>query len=84
VGVVQTDMENDRALIKSQPAFDLILSGDDHSYATAYDGVTAYVETSIDGQFLTPVDLTVEVGEKDGKKHHQLDAFIPLHRHGSR
>ncbi len=67
VGVVQTDMENDRALIKSHK-FDLILSGDDHSYATAYDGVTAYVETSIDGQFLTPVDLTVEVGEKDGKK----------------
>lgn len=67
VGVVQTNMENDRALIKSH-AFDVILSGDDHSYATAYDGVTAYVETSIDGQFLTPIDLTVEVGEKDGKR----------------
>jgi 5'-nucleotidase / UDP-sugar diphosphatase len=67
VGVVQTDMENDRALIKSH-AFDLILSGDDHSYATAYDGVTAYVETSIDAQFLSPVDLTVEIGEKDGKR----------------
>lgn len=67
VGVVQTNMENDRALIASH-AFDVILSGDDHSYATAYDGVTAYVETSIDGQFLTPVDLIVEVGEKDGER----------------
>ncbi len=67
VGVVQTNMENDRSLIKSH-AFDVILSGDDHSYATAYDGVTAYVETSIDGQFLSPVDLMVEVGEKDGKR----------------
>ncbi|WP_284164352.1 bifunctional UDP-sugar hydrolase/5'-nucleotidase [Frigidibacter sp. SD6-1] len=67
VGVVQTDMENDRALIKSH-AFDVILSGDDHSYATAYDGVTAYVETSIDGQFLSPVDLFVTVEEKDGKR----------------
>jgi 2',3'-cyclic-nucleotide 2'-phosphodiesterase (5'-nucleotidase family) len=67
VGVVQTDMTNDRALIKSH-AFDVILSGDDHSYATAYDGVTAYVETSIDGQFLTPVDLLVEVGMKDDKR----------------
>lgn len=67
VGVVQTDMENDRALIKSHK-FDLILSGDDHSYATAYDGVTAFVETSIDGQFLSPVDLMVEVSEKDGKR----------------
>ena len=64
VGVAQTDMANDRALIKSH-AFDVILSGDDHSYATAYDGVTAYVETSIDGQFLTPIDLVVEVEVKD-------------------
>ena len=67
VGVVQTDMENDRALIKSH-AFDVVLSGDDHSYATAYDGVTAYVETSIDGKFLSPLDLMVDIGEKDGKR----------------
>ena len=67
VGVVQTNMENDRALMASH-AFDVILSGDDHTYATAYDGVTAYVETSVDAQLLTPVDLSVEVGEKDGKR----------------
>jgi 5'-nucleotidase / UDP-sugar diphosphatase len=67
VGVVQTNMENDRALMRSR-AFDVILSGDDHSYATAYDGITAYVETSIDGQFLTPIDLMVDVTEKDGKR----------------
>lgn len=67
VGVVQTDMDNDRKLLKSH-AFDVILSGDDHSYATAYDGVTAYVETSIDGQFLSPIDLNIEIGEKDGKR----------------
>lgn len=67
VGVVQTNMENDRALIASH-AFDVILSGDDHSYATAYDGITAYVETSIDAQLLTPIDLMVEVGEKDGER----------------
>jgi 2',3'-cyclic-nucleotide 2'-phosphodiesterase (5'-nucleotidase family) len=64
VGVVQTNMENDRALMASG-AFDVILSGDDHSYATAYDGRTAYVETSIDGQFLSPVDLMVEIEVKD-------------------
>ena len=67
VGVVQTDMENDRKLIKSH-AFDVILSGDDHSYATAYDGVTAYVETSVDAQYLSPLDLMVEIGDKDGKR----------------
>ena len=60
-------MENDRALMASG-AFDVILSGDDHSYATAYDGRTAYVETSIDGQFLSPIDLTVEVTTTDDGK----------------
>ncbi|RYI29236.1 MAG: bifunctional metallophosphatase/5'-nucleotidase [Acetobacteraceae bacterium] len=64
IGVVQTNMENDRKLIASH-AFDVILSGDDHSYATAYDGVTAYVETSVDGQYLNPVDLAVELTVKD-------------------
>ncbi len=64
VGVVQTNMTNDRALIASH-AFDVILSGDDHQYATSYDGITAYVETSIDGRFLSPVDLAVEVTVKD-------------------
>ena len=68
VGVVQTDMENDRKLIASH-AFDVILSGDDHSYATAYDGVTAYVETSVDAQLLTPVDLMVDIKvTEDGKR----------------
>jgi len=68
IGVVQTNMENDRLLMRSH-AFDLILSGDDHSYATAYDGITAYVETSIEGRFLSPVDLIVEIGaDKDGKR----------------
>ncbi|MDH5451969.1 MAG: 5'-nucleotidase C-terminal domain-containing protein, partial [Paracoccaceae bacterium] len=77
VGVVQTNMANDRALIASH-AFDVIMSGDDHSYATAYDGVTAYVETSIDGRFLSPVDLTVEIGaDKDGKR--TID-WVPMFR----
>jgi 5'-nucleotidase / UDP-sugar diphosphatase len=67
VGVVQTNMANDRDLMASH-AFDVILSGDDHSYATAYDGITAYVETSIDGQFLTPIDLMVEIEVADDGK----------------
>ncbi len=67
VGVVQTDMGNDRLLIRSK-AFDVILSGDDHSYGTSYDGITAYVETSMDARHLSPVDLMVDVQEKDGKR----------------
>lgn len=67
VGVVQTDMANDRELIRSK-AFDVILSGDDHSYATSYDGITAYVETGVDGRFLSALDLSVEVSDNDGKR----------------
>lgn len=67
IGVVQTNKANDELLIASK-AFDVILSGDDHSYGTSYDGITAYVETGIDGKYLAPLDLTVEVTEKDGKR----------------
>lgn len=67
VGVVQTNMANDRAIIASH-AFDVLMSGDDHTYATSYDGITAYVETSIDARHLSPLDLWVEIGEKDGKR----------------
>ena len=35
---------------------------------TGYDGITAYVETSIDARFLDPLDLDVTIGEKDGKR----------------
>lgn len=75
IGVVQTDMSNDRLLIASH-AFDVIMSGDDHSYATAFDGVTAYVETSIDGEFLSPIDLIIEVGEDDGQRTVDWEPFF--------
>lgn len=67
VGVVQTNILNDRQMIASG-AFDVIMSGDDHSYGTFYDGKTAYVETSIDGEYLSPLDLTVEIGDNDGTR----------------
>ncbi|MAQ37857.1 MULTISPECIES: bifunctional metallophosphatase/5'-nucleotidase [Thioclava] len=67
IGVVQTDQSNDRKLIASQD-FDVIMSGDDHLNAMFYDGITAYVETSIDARYLQPLDLTVDISEKDGKR----------------
>ena len=66
-GSFETDMTNDIQLIRSH-AFDVVLSGDDHSYGTSYDGVTAYVETSVDARHLSPVDLMVDVTENDGKR----------------
>ncbi len=67
IAVVQTDMGNDRQLIASK-AFDVVVSGDDHSYGTSYDGITAYVETSIDGRYISPLDLHVTIGEDDGAR----------------
>ncbi|MGR3291607.1 MAG: bifunctional metallophosphatase/5'-nucleotidase, partial [Paracoccaceae bacterium] len=64
IAVVQTDQSNDRELISSG-AFDVIMSGDDHWYATYYDGRTAYLETSIDGRFLSPLDITVTITIRD-------------------
>ncbi len=64
IAVVQTDRGNDAELIKSG-AFDVIISGDDHSYGTYYDGRTAYVETSIDGKFLSPVDISITIKTRD-------------------
>ena len=64
VGVVQTAMSNDRELVGSG-AFDVVVSGDDHTFATSYDGRTAYVETSIDARYLSPLDLIIEIGADD-------------------
>lgn len=67
IAVVQTDIGNDRKLIASK-AFDVVVSGDDHSYGTSYDGITAYVETSIDGRYISPLDLHVIIGEDEGER----------------
>lgn len=67
IGVIQGDHAYDRAIMGSH-AFDVIVSGDDHDYMTGYDGITAYVETSTEAKYLAPLDLTVNVEEKDGKR----------------
>ncbi len=67
IGVIQADHEYDREIMASH-AFDVIISGDDHDYMTGYDGITAYVETSTEARYLSPLDLEVTVTEKDGKR----------------
>jgi 5'-nucleotidase/UDP-sugar diphosphatase len=67
IAVVHADHEQDRALVASH-AFDVVMSGHDHDFMTAYDGITAYVETSTDANYLDPLDLEVTIGEKDGKR----------------
>ncbi len=67
IGVVHASHAEDSELMASH-AFDVIMSGHDHDFMTAYDGVTAYVETSTDANYLDPLDLEVTVGEKNGKR----------------
>jgi 5'-nucleotidase / UDP-sugar diphosphatase len=67
VVVVQGNHAYDREIMASHAA-DVIMSGDDHDYMTGYDGITAYVETSIDARDLSPLDLNVTISEKDGKR----------------
>lgn len=67
IGVVHAPHRDDQALLASK-AFDVVLSGHDHDLIVQYNGVTAYVETSNQANFLVPVDLNVTIDEKDGKR----------------
>ena len=67
VGVVQAPHSYDQLMFASK-AFDVILSGDDHDIVMQYNGITAYIDTSIDANYMMPLDLNVNVEEKDGKR----------------
>jgi 5'-nucleotidase / UDP-sugar diphosphatase len=67
VGVVQAPHSDDQKMLASK-AFDVILSGDDHDLVVQYNGITAYVDTSTEANYLVPVDLAVNIEEKDGKR----------------
>lgn len=67
VGVTQTPHSQDQLMFASK-AFDVILSGDDHDIVMQYNGITAYIDTSIDANYMMPLDLNVKVEEKDGKR----------------
>jgi 5'-nucleotidase/UDP-sugar diphosphatase len=67
VAVVHAKREVDRKLFDSR-AVDLILTGDDHDLALFFDGKTAMVESMEEANFVTAVDLKIEVEEKDGKR----------------
>jgi 2',3'-cyclic-nucleotide 2'-phosphodiesterase (5'-nucleotidase family) len=60
VGVVQAPHSDDQKMLASK-AFDVILSGDDHDLVVQYNGITAYVDTSTEANYL-------DVQEKDGKR----------------
>jgi len=67
VGVVHAAHNDDQAMFNSK-AFDIIISGHDHDLITQYNGITAYIETSTEANYLVPLDVTVDVQNKDGKR----------------
>ncbi len=67
LAVAHANRTQDRALYDSK-AFDVILSGDDHDLALFYDGKTVLAESMEEANFVTAVDVKVDVTEKDGKR----------------
>ena len=67
IGVIHAAHVDDQKIYASH-AFDVFVSGDDHDYILAYDGISVYAETFTDAQKLSLIDLAVDVQEKDGKR----------------
>jgi 2',3'-cyclic-nucleotide 2'-phosphodiesterase (5'-nucleotidase family) len=67
VAVVHANREVDRQLFESR-AIDVILTGDDHDLALFWDGRTAMVESREEAEFVTAVDVKLDIEEKDGKR----------------
>ncbi len=67
VGVVQAPRSEDMKMFASK-AFDVILSGDDHELVLQWNGVTVHNDTSTEANHLVPIDIIVNVEEKDGKR----------------
>ncbi len=67
VAVVHANRGQDRELFDSR-AFDVILTGDDHDLALFYDGRVVMVESAEEANYVTAIDLAVEVEENDGRR----------------
>ena len=67
VAMTHGNRQVDREMFDSG-AFDIILTGDDHDLMLFYDGRTAMVESSEEGNYMTAVDVAISVGESRGKR----------------
>jgi 5'-nucleotidase/UDP-sugar diphosphatase len=67
VAVVHANRTVDRALFDSR-AIDIILTGDDHDLALFFDGRTVMAESKEEAEFVTAIDVKIDVSEKDGKR----------------
>ena len=61
VAVAHTERSVDHEIVRSR-LVDILLTGHDHDLAIAFDGKTVMVESNEEGNFVTAVDVTVEIG----------------------
>lgn len=67
IAVAHASRSKDRALFDSR-AVDVILSADDHDLNIFFDGKTLLAESKEQGEFVTAIDLAIDVEEKDGRR----------------
>ncbi len=67
VAVMHCD-RGDSLALQFNPAIDLMLTGHTHDLFIAHDERSAIVESSYDAHYVTAIDVTVTVSEKDGKR----------------
>lgn len=60
VAVTHTERQVDREIVASR-LVDILLTGHDHDLAITFDGKTVMVESNEEGNFVTAVDVTVNV-----------------------
>ena len=67
VAAVHTHMEMDFELL-NRGDVDIVLSGHDHNLHVFYDGRRALVESKEEAEYVTMMDLSIDVGESRGKR----------------
>ena len=67
IAVAHAARSKDRALFDSR-AVDIILSADDHDLNIFFDGKTLLAESKEQAEFVTAIDLAIEVEQNDGRR----------------
>ena len=67
VAVVHAPREQDYAIFAAR-SVDLLLSGHNHDLFIEFDGRNAMVESSHDAQYVTVIDVSIEVSERGGAR----------------
>jgi 5'-nucleotidase / UDP-sugar diphosphatase len=67
VAVVHAPREQDYSIFAARTV-DLLLSGHNHDLFIEFDGRNAIVESSHDAQYVTAIDVTMEVSERGGAR----------------